>query len=138
MFVQTLQHNHTLEDAEDALAGIKNLPGFIFGYIIQTATRITVVSVMSCADGTICRGQRLVPTFTAKDDPHALDLKQRYDHLQLIARCALADLQGVMPEFEPSGDRHHSGWTTIAELQAALDPKPKTPKRRNHGTTDRT
>ena len=36
------------------------------------------------------------------------------------ARCALADLEGIMPEFEPSGDRQHPGWQTIKELRAAL------------------
>ena len=36
------------------------------------------------------------------------------------ARCALADLEGIMPEFEPSGDREHPGWKTIEELQVAI------------------
>ena len=93
---------------------------------------------MSCTEGTICRGQRLVTTVAAKDDAQILDLKQRYDQLHLLARCALADLEGIMPEFEPSGDRTHPGWLTIAELWAALNPKPKTAKRTKHGTTDRT
>lgn len=35
------------------------------------------------------------------------------------ARCALADLEGILPEFEPSGDREHPAWQTIAELKAA-------------------
>jgi len=33
----------------------------------------------------------------------------------------LADLEGIMPEFEPSGDREHPGWTTIEELKAAIN-----------------
>lgn len=36
------------------------------------------------------------------------------------ARCALADLEGIMPEFEPSGDREHPGWETIKELKKAI------------------
>ena len=36
------------------------------------------------------------------------------------ATCALADLEGILPEFEPSGDRAHPAWTTIEELRAAL------------------
>lgn len=36
------------------------------------------------------------------------------------AKCALADLEGIMPEFEPSGDREHPAWTTIKELRAAI------------------
>jgi hypothetical protein len=44
-----------------------------------------------------------------------------HDHeLILAARCALADLEGIMPEFEPSGDREHSGWETIEDLKSAL------------------
>jgi hypothetical protein len=67
MLVQQLQHHDTLETAEDALSGIKELPFFVVGYIIQTATKITLVSIMSCADGALCRGQRLVTTLTAND-----------------------------------------------------------------------
>lgn len=37
------------------------------------------------------------------------------------AKCALADLQGIMPEVEPSGERKHPGWVTINELSTALD-----------------
>jgi hypothetical protein len=37
------------------------------------------------------------------------------------AKCALADLEGVMPEFEPSGDRAHPGWQTIEDLRAAIE-----------------
>ena len=40
--------------------------------------------------------------------------------LLFAARCALADLEGVMPEFEVSGDREHSGWQTIKELKAVI------------------
>ena len=67
MLVQQLEHHDTLENAEDALSGIKELPFFVVGYIIQTATKITLVSIMSCADGALCRGQLLVTTVTAKD-----------------------------------------------------------------------
>ena len=37
-----------------------------------------------------------------------------------VLRCALADLEGVMPEIEPSGDRTHPGWKTIDELKDAI------------------
>jgi len=33
MLIETTQHFETKEDAEDNLAGIKNLPGFLFAYI---------------------------------------------------------------------------------------------------------
>lgn len=36
------------------------------------------------------------------------------------ASNALADLEGIMPEFEPSGDRQHPAWMTIAELREAV------------------
>jgi hypothetical protein len=36
------------------------------------------------------------------------------------ARCALADLEGILPEFEPSGNREHPAWQTIDELRAAI------------------
>jgi hypothetical protein len=72
MLVQTTQQTRSLEEAQDVLAGIKNLDFFIFGYIIHTAKKISVVSVMTCADGAICRGLQHVMTVAVKDD--ALDL----------------------------------------------------------------
>ena len=43
-----------------------------------------------------------------------------HDALLAAAKCALADLEGVMPEFEPSGDRTHPAWQTIKELKAVI------------------
>ncbi len=40
--------------------------------------------------------------------------------LEKVCKCALADLEGIMPEFEPSGDRIHPAWCTIEELKAAI------------------
>lgn len=37
------------------------------------------------------------------------------------ARCALLDLEQVMPEYEPSGDRLHAGWKTIQGLKKAIE-----------------
>lgn len=35
-------------------------------------------------------------------------------------RCALADLEGIMPEYEPDGERTHPAWRTILELKQAI------------------
>jgi hypothetical protein len=40
--------------------------------------------------------------------------------LLFVARCSLADLEGIMPEYEPNGERLHPGWQTIEELKAAI------------------
>lgn len=45
------------------------------------------------------------------------------DNLLLAARCALADLEGIMPDFEPSGDREHPAWETIKLLRSAVHRK---------------
>ena len=45
---------------------------------------------------------------------------QMYFRLESICRCALADLEGIMPEFDASGDREHPGWQTIAGLEDIL------------------
>ena len=37
-----------------------------------------------------------------------------------VCKCALADLQGIMPEYEPSGDRKHPAWDTITELKKVI------------------
>lgn len=40
--------------------------------------------------------------------------------LLAVAMSALADLQGIMSEFEPSGDREHPAWVTMDELRQAI------------------
>jgi 2-iminoacetate synthase ThiH len=47
-------------------------------------------------------------------------ITQTAPDLLAAARCALADLEGIMPDFEPSGDREHPGWQTIKELRKAI------------------
>ena len=49
-------------------------------------------------------------------------LSKLYARLVFSCRCALADLEGIMPELEPSGDREHPGWQTVKELQDTLSP----------------
>lgn len=49
-----------------------------------------------------------------------IEMERLVEWLTLSAKCALADLEGIMPEFDPSGDRKHSAWKTIEELRAAL------------------
>lgn len=56
---------------------------------------------------------------TKEDWANARLMAAAPDLLQ-AARCALADLEGVMSEYEPSGDRQHPGWKTIEELNAAI------------------
>ena len=38
--------------------------------------------------------------------------------LLAAARCALADLEGILPEFDP--EQEHPAWETLAELRAAI------------------
>lgn len=40
--------------------------------------------------------------------------------LLAAAKAALADLEGIMPDYEPSGDREHPAWVTINELRDAI------------------
>jgi hypothetical protein len=42
------------------------------------------------------------------------------DKLLAAAKNALADLEGIMPEYEPSGERQHPAWSTIEELKKAI------------------
>lgn len=41
-------------------------------------------------------------------------------NLYSVLRCALADLEGLLPQVDPSGNRQHSGWKTIEEIRALL------------------
>lgn len=56
---------------------------------------------------------------TAEDEANALLIAKAPD-LLFAAKCALADLEGIMPEFEPSGDREHPAWETINLLKKAI------------------
>ena len=38
--------------------------------------------------------------------------------LLAAAQCALADFEGILPEFDP--EREHPAWETLAELRAAI------------------
>ncbi len=35
-------------------------------------------------------------------------------------KCAIADLEGIMPVHDPDGDRTHPGWGTLADLKRVL------------------
>ena len=50
----------------------------------------------------------------------AKPIDKAWDKITLALRCALADLEGIMPEFEPSGDREHPAWETIKLLKKAI------------------
>lgn len=43
-----------------------------------------------------------------------------HSYLTLL-NCAIADLEGILPEIEPSGDRNHPAWKTLDELKAAAE-----------------
>lgn len=43
------------------------------------------------------------------------------EYLVYACRCALADLEDVMPKLEPSGERKHPGWQTMVDLRSAIE-----------------
>ncbi len=47
-------------------------------------------------------------------------MEQNAHGVYLILKSALADLEGVMPQYEPSGERKHSGWKTIKEIKVVI------------------
>lgn len=75
-------------------------------------------TIANCFKGQSSYGFKEYDTF-GEDEANARLLSAAPDLLQ-AARCALADLEGILPEFEPSGDREHPAWQTIAELKAAI------------------
>lgn len=42
-------------------------------------------------------------------------------HEIVVIRCAVADLEGILPEFDCDGERTHPGWTTRRELKELLE-----------------
>ena len=47
--------------------------------------------------------------------------KRAIGDLLAAARCALADLEGILPEYDLTGESEHPAWKTIEELQAAIN-----------------
>ena len=50
--------------------------------------------------------------------PHNARLIAAAPDLLAAALCALADFEGILPEFDP--EREHPAWETLAELRAAI------------------
>jgi hypothetical protein len=50
----------------------------------------------------------------------AVETSKQDSDLMVALKCALADLEGIMPEFEPSGDREHSAWKTIEQIKKLI------------------
>lgn len=40
-----------------------------------------------------------------------------HGEITILLNCAIADLEGILPEYEPSGDRKHPAWQTLADLK---------------------
>ena len=70
MLVQSTERFATIEEAEDSLAGLKNLDFFLLGYVLQAPT-IQVVWVGTCSDGDLVRGQKLVTAVATNPDAEA-------------------------------------------------------------------
>lgn len=53
---------------------------------------------------------------------HDADARLRAHAPELLAalECCLADLQGILPVFEPDGDRQHSGWQSVQEAREVI------------------
>lgn len=58
MYVRMIKKCKTLEDAEDTLAGWRNLSIFVLGYL--SPAQMEVEGVFQCGDGVIVPGQRQV------------------------------------------------------------------------------
>ena len=43
-----------------------------------------------------------------------------WESIVQVCKNALADLEGVMPEIDPSEDKVHPGWRTIRELETII------------------
>ena len=47
-------------------------------------------------------------------------LRTLFERAITLLRCVEADLQGILPEFEPSGNRMHPAWATLKEIKEFL------------------
>lgn len=73
MLVETTQSHDSVEDAKDALEGLKNIPGFLLGYITPGKPKTRLVFLCNCAGGAVSRTQKVVQDLTTELQPfHSL------------------------------------------------------------------
>lgn len=75
MLVETTQSHDAFEDAQDALEGLKNLPGFLLGYIVPGKPKTRLVFLFNCAVGDVSRTQKFVEDLTTKEGPYLQQLR---------------------------------------------------------------
>lgn len=51
---------------------------------------------------------------------HIAEPSKLVGKVRSVLVCVIADLEGIMPDVDPSGDRTHSGWRTLKECQELL------------------
>jgi len=67
MLVETTASHASVEDAQDALAGLKNIPGFVLGYVVPSNPKTRLVFLCHCANGDAGRTQKVVDGHATKD-----------------------------------------------------------------------
>ena len=75
MLVETTASHASVEDAQDALAGLKNIPGFVFGYVVPGNPKTRLVFLCHCADGAVMRTQKVVNGHATRDGSHLVQLR---------------------------------------------------------------
>ena len=66
MLVQTTQSYSSVQDAKAALELLKNMPGFILGYLVPSKPKTHLVFLCNGPDGNVSRTQKLVDDLTNK------------------------------------------------------------------------
>ncbi len=86
-----------------------NVHKFDIGYIVKEGDEGAIIATVA---------QKIYDERSAPGEANANGkLFAAAPDLLQACKCALADLKGMMPEFEVSGDRRHPAWTTIEELR---------------------
>lgn len=67
MLVETTQSYDSVQDAQDSLEGLKNIPGFLLGYIIPAKPKTRLVFLCNCAGGAVGRTQKVVEDLTTTE-----------------------------------------------------------------------
>ena len=70
MLVETTQSYDSVQDARDALEGLKTIPGFLLGYLVPANPKTRLVFLCDCAGGHVGRTQRLVDDLVTTEDTH--------------------------------------------------------------------
>ena len=78
------------------------------------------IAIIEVKGGEFERYKNMRDRFEIEEELANLSLVASAPEMLQVLGFALADLEGIMPDYDPSGDREHPGWQTIKDIKAVI------------------